>query len=308
MFEPVIFEQSVRSASLNSLQQAFKSRGAVILRDLEHTPEDLVDLSEIWAAQDFLGLPSFTQTPQQLIGANLRRTPLTGYPGVFVASGTADLFELPLHGELYYQYQHPPDLLWFYCATAPTQQGETWLCDGQALFAALPEQVQTAFLSQKIVYTRVQSAENWQRDYQTSDFKALKAFLASQAIESVLEEDGALLTRFTTPALRWHQGQPVFINNVLPFALRELSQPDALRAHVRFEDGQKIPSEMVLLIRDTARQLTCAWPWQTGDILLVDNTRILHGRGTLHPEPRCLYLRMSHLQPQPEQAGVRSCP
>jgi hypothetical protein len=49
-----------------------------------------------------------------------------------------------------------------------------------------------------------------------------------------------------------------------------------------FEDGSIIPDAICEELRTVTDELTTAHRWQTGDILMVDNSRVMHGRNEVH--------------------------
>ncbi|PKL77606.1 MAG: hypothetical protein CVV27_04995, partial [Candidatus Melainabacteria bacterium HGW-Melainabacteria-1] len=296
---PAVINAQLTPDRMAEIEHGFCSPGAVLIRHSGHSLLDFLGVSDHFG-RDFVRVSKKGQV-RQITGGNVNRQALPGYDSVFLPTGHGQLFALPLHGELYYQYRQPPELLWFFCQHSAAQDGETWLCDGADLFAALPAAIQQLLMDQQIVYTRCQPAANWQRDYGCEDFASLCAFLAGQGIEASLQPDGSLLTRYVCSALRLDQldsggqNRPVFINNLLPFALRELHEPAATQARVRFEDGSRIPVEMLQQIEAIAADLTCHLSWQAGDLLMLDNRRVMHGRGQISDPKRTLYLRMSHL-------------
>lgn len=278
-----------------SLRQAFETQGYLLVRQAEHTLEDFVHLTNQWG-QDFLTLtaPQTGKSPRQIVGSHLGRTPLPGYDSVFLSSGQGATYPLPLHGELYYQLQSPPELLCFFCHVPPQTQGETLLCDGGALFAALPTAFQQRLQTENISYTRYSGPDWWQKDYGTSDAEALRAFLTQQGIQAEIDpETRVLKTVFTTSALRKRGDKFCFINNVIPFALRERQEPHATQSRVRFASGEPLPDAWLDSLLSAAAALQIPIRWQAGDILLIDNRRTLHGREALLEGPRTLYLRMA---------------
>jgi alpha-ketoglutarate-dependent taurine dioxygenase len=64
---------------------------------------------------------------------------------------------------------------------------------------------------------------------------------------------------------------------------------------VRFEDGLKIPDDVIFELKDVTDKLTLPIAWQKGDILMIDNTRLLHGRKSFSDNQREIYVRMGHL-------------
>lgn len=79
----------------------------------------------------------------------------------------------------------------------------------------------------------------------------------------------------------------------MPFAVREIRSEKPLTSFVRFSNGEKIPDDIILTIEQIANTLSVPITWQKGDIAIIDNTRILHGRRTLTDTERLLYSRMS---------------
>lgn len=272
----------------------FEQKGYLLLRNPQHQLQDFLQITERWG-HDFVQIQNLSGTgPQQIVGSHLGRTPLPGKTDVFLNAGHNASYPLPLHGELYYQMPYPPALLCFYCETPPLEQGETLLCNGQALFQALPTSIQQLFLEQDLVYTRHSPLAVWQKDYQTQDAKALLQFLKSVPIEGEIHpETGELTTRYTCSALRHFRGDWCFMNNLIPFALRERDEPQATRSRVRLANGQTLPAAALDALLTCSEALQHSIAWQKGDILLVDNRWVLHGRRALLPGPRTLYLRMA---------------
>lgn len=272
------------------LQAALWETGALLLRGADSL-DAFIGVTELWGQAFRQVMPD--KPLQALLGSQLKRQPLSGYDSVFLATGPAEHYALPLHGELYFQGAPPPQLLCFYCARPAKIGGDTLLCDGRALFAQLPVEIQQFFLEHALVYLRIQSEAQWQQAYQTQDFAALQDFLNQQQTQALLTAEGELETRYTCRQVIWYQQHWVFINNFLPFTWRELHEPAATRARLRMRNGQPVPAEIVKAVHTLAEQLTYPVRWQQGDILLIDNRRVMHGRKAIADPQRRLYLRMA---------------
>jgi len=61
---------------------------------------------------------------------------------------------------------------------------------------------------------------------------------------------------------------------------------------LRVEDGSKIPVEIMTEVKQVCEQLTVNLPWHRGDLILVDNTRVMHGRREFTDQNREIYVRM----------------
>lgn len=60
---------------------------------------------------------------------------------------------------------------------------------------------------------------------------------------------------------------------------------------VRLEDSSKIPEDIVNEIKNVTNQFTRLVTWKKQDIVLIDNTRALHGRRAFSCN-REIYIRM----------------
>ena len=103
--------------------------------------------------------------------------------------------------------------------------------------------------------------------------------------------DGTLRTRRVCPAVARHPktGDEVFFNQIqahhiscLEKEVREsllaLSPEDALPRNVYFGDGSPIEAAMMEDIIGVYHEVALRFPWQKGDVLLVDNMLTAHSR------------------------------
>jgi alpha-ketoglutarate-dependent taurine dioxygenase len=60
----------------------------------------------------------------------------------------------------------------------------------------------------------------------------------------------------------------------------------------KFDDNSKIPDELIKELNRIAERITTNIDWQKGDILMIDNTRIMHGRRAFTDETREIYIRL----------------
>jgi len=61
-------------------------------------------------------------------------------------------------------------------------------------------------------------------------------------------------------------------------ALRDALPEDELPQSVTFADGTPIPAEYVTQVRDRGLALAVDVDWQEGDLLVIDNVLVAHGR------------------------------
>lgn len=194
--------------------------------------------------------------------------------------------EIKLHGEMYYQ-QDIPLMLWFFCANPPLQSGETILCDGRKLFNELSSSLKDLFINKKLSYVGHLNKEEWQKRYKTNDLKVVEQVCKSNNIKLKSNKDESIALQYICPAIHPSRcGKHLtFINSLLP---TKHIAPNA----ISFEDGSEITDDIVSEIQKIAERLITEISWQKGDILMVDNTRMMHGRRAFFDNQRDIYLRL----------------
>ena len=293
-------------------------------RDPDELPTDLVlDALETHGAVLFPGMaPStgaflrlssrFTDTFSSYRGGALRggvegRTPVGTHADLFTVTGAAQGFPIALHGEMFY-VRSPPNLVWFHCLRAPAVRGETILCDGTALYARLPLATREYFRRMPILYLRRLTREEWQLAFDTPDLDGLRAACRELDLTFETHHDEAVTLRYRCSAfVRTHSGRDAFVNNVLELSLVELgiesgwtARNIAGTAHsqapivVRTETGERLPADLVRQIARIGEALTIEHAWQTGDVLMIDNHRVMHGRRAASGE-RTVHVRLGNL-------------
>ncbi|MEH2302217.1 MAG: TauD/TfdA family dioxygenase [Nostoc sp.] len=194
--------------------------------------------------------------------------------------------EIKLHGEMYYQ-QNIPLMLWFFCANPPLEDGETTVCDGRHFFNEISSSTKELFRKNKLKFTVRISKEDWQKKYQTNNLNTLEEMCHKNNTHLTVNDDQSILLEYIFSAIipsRCGKYQ-VFINSLLP--TKQLS-PKILK----FEDDSEIPEEVVSELNEIAEKITTEISWQKGDILMIDNTRILHGRRAFADDQRDIYIRL----------------
>ncbi|MBE8998907.1 MULTISPECIES: TauD/TfdA family dioxygenase [unclassified Nostoc] len=194
--------------------------------------------------------------------------------------------EIKLHGEMYYQ-KNIPLMLWFFCANPPLEDGETTVCDGRQFFNEISSSTKELFSKKKLKFNVRISQEDWQKKYQTDDLNQLEEMCRKNNTHLTVNEDQSILLEYISPAIipsRCGKYQ-VFINSLLP--TKQLNPKI-----INFEDDSEIPEEVVSELNEIAEKITTEISWQKGDILMIDNTRILHGRRSFADDQRDIYIRL----------------
>jgi hypothetical protein len=181
----------------------------------------------------------------------------------------------PLHPELAREPWRP-DACLFACFTAPTSGGETTVCDGVEIARRLPPFLVEKMRGRSLLY--LQPAPPIALDYwlgtATPDARQL-ASPPPQCPYFFREVDGRIMRGFLRPLLQ----KPMF-HDGLAFANFLLFARDALGiSHFPLlDDGETVPDEWVDAVRQAAEPITFPLAWKGGDILVLDNSRFMHGR------------------------------
>ena len=116
------------------------------------------------------------------------------------------------------------------------------------------------------------------------------------------EEEGLLKFEYLTSALQETRfgGATTFANFLLfSQTAPACGHPEGprIRAMLRFEDDQPIAPELTAEIEAIAAPLTGEIHWSAGDLAMIDNTRMMHGRHAFNDPKREIYVRMCRSVP-----------
>ncbi|MGI8930836.1 MAG: TauD/TfdA family dioxygenase [Sphingomicrobium sp.] len=181
----------------------------------------------------------------------------------------------PLHPELSREPWKPDSCL-FYCVTPPSRGGATTICDGVAIVRDLPSALRNAMAARRIKY--IMPAEPLLLDYWLGTSEPDDRQLADPPPHCPyrFERVGSQIARvFSRPLLH----RPMFIDerafgNFLLFA-RYLR---GVKTFPLLDDGSPVPDEWVEAVKRASDPLTVPIEWQAGDLLILDNSRFMHGR------------------------------
>jgi alpha-ketoglutarate-dependent taurine dioxygenase len=218
-----------------------------------------------------------------------------------------DNFTLLAHSEGRYRpWPPPPELCFFGCLVPPSAPGgETTLVDGAQFAERMPGELRARFESEGVSYEAHWDAERWQVEFQVADARELERLLRSFASVRYRIAGDELHIRYRTEALQpARSGALAFANGLLAH-LPRITHPryrDA-RVYVKpsnrvyFGDGEELGDDAVNQLIDVHDSLVHAHRWRTHDLLLVDNTRFMHGRRmTSVPCERVLVSRFGHFR------------
>ncbi len=194
--------------------------------------------------------------------------------------------------------------LWFFCLQPAQQGGGTPIADSRRIFGRLSPKLVEKFEEKQVMYLRNYGAGlglPWEEVFQTSEKSEVESYCHQSGIRYEWLDGERLRTRQVRPAIRKHPktDEKVWFNHALFFHVSSLEAAtrDSLLAGLKEEDlpfntyyGDGAPFEDATLaeIREAYRRETVCFPWQAGDILMVDNMLVAHGREPYSGQRRVL--------------------
>lgn len=257
--------------------------GGILFRGFDlHGADDFQRCAESAGARPFPYLGG--DSPRSRVAADVYTS--TEYPASEVIS---------LHQEMSYLPRRPRRLF-FYSAIPPRTGGQTSLAHSRDILRALSPDVVRAFREKQINYIRsfpptVRLAKSWQDTYRTKSRSDVEYIAANQGSTCQWSADGALQVRTLCPALVQHPdtGEKVWFNQA------ELWHPSALNPTTRevleemvgagrlphdceYGNGELMDSHVLKEIRGVLASCKLLFDWRRGDLLMLDNFLLMHGR------------------------------
>ncbi|MEA2693981.1 MAG: hypothetical protein QOJ16_3368, partial [Acidobacteriota bacterium] len=198
-----------------------------------------------------------------------------------------------LHNENSYQ-QEWPRKIFFFCQQPPAEGGETPIADCRRVLAGIAPEIRDRFASRKWMYVRNFGdgfGLSWETVFQSTDREQVERHCREKGIEAEWKAGDRLRTRAVRSALvrHPHTGETLWFNHATFFhvstlepslqeaLLAELGEGE-LPANTYYGDGAPIEPEVMEHLREAYRNATVSFPWQKGDLLLLDNMLVAHGR------------------------------
>ncbi len=283
----------IKAASSGRDLAAFVQENSVVLEDmlLEHAAllfrgfavSDIADFDRFVAALtkeriDYI----YSSTPRTMIGEK-----------IFTATEYPAALEIPLHNECAYQRDWPLKLS--LCCLVPAQAGgETPLADMRRVTTAVGERLLDKFEERGVQYVRHYHPYvdiPWQKAFQTEDREVVAQFCFSHGIDCEWIDNDILRTSQICQGTALHPvtDERFLFNQAHLFHVSSLGQanasalirqfgPDRLPRQAYFGDGGELPIEDLEAVRHAVNAEAIAFPWQKGDVVLVDNMQAAHGR------------------------------
>lgn len=273
------------------LFQALSDSGTVLFRGFPlASPEDFDAFIAAFGESGF----TYKESLSNAVRVNLTER-------VFTANEAPPEVGIYLHHEM---AQTPlfPSKLYFFCQIAADKRGETPVCRSDVLLdrmkETMPEFVQNC-RDKLVKYSLIMPANDDPESGQGRGWQSTLGVETREEAEARLEklgyswawlDDGGLRT--TTPALpairEAANGREAFFNQLIAAFLGWADVSHAGVHKIAFGDGTPIPADDMQRICDMAEDLIVDLPWQAGDVALVDNYQVMHGRRSFEGKRRVL--------------------
>lgn len=195
-----------------------------------------------------------------------------------------------------------PGRIWFCCVRPADHGGATPIVDSRRVLTTLPDEIRDAFAARGVQYRRTFHpgvGRSWQDIFKTKERDEVAEICRAEGTDFDWRGD-VLRTRSNRPAViahpetgeqcwftqaqHWH---PACLDPETRTSLTAIFGADLPR-DCRFGDEGPIPDAWMATIMDVYASLECTFPWQRGDVLLLDNVVMAHGRNPYRGERKLL--------------------
>lgn len=225
---------------------------------------------------------------------------------------------IPLHQELSYIKYHPKNI-YFYCQIAAPVGGATIIGDIRRITRAIDKDVLRRFNENGLLYTSryysksklmkflnkyQRSHKSWMEVFETTNREDVEKKCVENEFAWRWLPNEWIEIQQTRPAMTTHPqtGENVWFNqaHLYDFNPKLLGLKNYLGAkllymrrnmllhEIAFADGSPVPRKDLYHILDVLNENTVNYPWQSGDVMVLDNILAMHGREPFQGKRRVL--------------------
>lgn len=211
--------------------------------------------------------------------------------GVYTSTEYPAHQHIPLHNEKAYTREWPMKI-WFHCVQQPKSGGETPIADSRAIYQNIPDAIKNKF-ADGLLYVRNYGdfGVPWQEVFNTENKNKVEAYCIRSQINFKWQEDGSLRTEQLCQGVEqhpitkewvWFNQAHLFHESNLQPEVREILVDTygarGLPRNVFWADGSEIEDSVLNEVRNVLDDQTVLFPWQNGDVLMLDNMLVAHAR------------------------------
>jgi alpha-ketoglutarate-dependent taurine dioxygenase len=269
------------SKNRESIESRLYEHGAILFRNF--------NLRDVGAFERFV-----KTFGHELLSYSYQSTPRSKVSGsIYTSTEYPAAQTIAMHNEMSYASSWPMKIF-FYCVTPAAQGGETPIADSRRVFVRIDPRIRERFIRKQIMYVRNYDEGldlSWTTVFQTTDRSQVEAYCHEACIEFEWLGRDRLRTRQVcqaavvhpiTGAWVWFNQAHLFhISSLEPSVQAALSSTYEASEYPRnayYGDGSVIEDEVLESVREAYRQETTIFSWQAGDVLMLDNMLMAHGR------------------------------
>jgi hypothetical protein len=197
-----------------------------------------------------------------------------------------------------------PLKLFFWCSIPASKGGETPLCDTRKIYNRIAPAVRDKFVKKGWMYVRHFNngfGLSWQTTFQTEDKTVVEEYCRRAKIDFEWKEGDKLCTRQVRNPVARHPrtGEMVWFNHATFFHISTLEPgirsrllteySGELPNNTYYGDGSSIEDWVLDHLRSAYFDEMISFPWQRGDLIMLDNLLTAHGRAPYSGARRILF-------------------
>jgi alpha-ketoglutarate-dependent taurine dioxygenase len=206
-----------------------------------------------------------------------------------------------LHNEQSYNLVFPMKIF-FFCAKASEEGGATPIADTRGVLRRITDEIRERFMERKYMYVRNFGdgfGLSWQETFQTALRSEAQEYCHRNQIECEWKSEKRLRTKQVREVAARHPktGEWVWFNHLTFFHVSTLDRKireevmgvfaeEDLPNNTYYGDGQRIEEEVVRHLREAYEKEKVRFDWEEGDVLMLDNMLVAHGRESYTGERR----------------------
>ena len=187
-----------------------------------------------------------------------------------------------------------PQKIWFFCVQPAQEGGETPIVDCRQVYQILDPKVREKLEQKQLMYVRnyIKGLDvSWQNFFHTEDKKVVEEKCHQSQMEFEWLPNNDLRTYKIRPAIIQHPltNEKIFFNQIQLHHISYLDRQvrgsllsvfgsENLPRNIYYGDGSPLETKEIEAINRAYQQATISFPWQKGDVLMLDNLLTAHSR------------------------------
>ncbi|MGF9769498.1 TauD/TfdA family dioxygenase [Bacillus albus] len=210
---------------------------------------------------------------------------------------------IELHNEMAYGQEWPMKIF-FYCDIPAFSGGETPIADSRRIYERMDPTIREKFTEKGVMYVRnlgLSLGMKWQDVFQTNDKGLVEEICQKNGMNYIWKSDEHLRIEQVRPAVSLHPitGENIWFNQITAFHITTLAREireeilhqydeQDVPKNSYYGDGTSIEPEVLDQIRKVYEEEMVTFPWEKGDILMLDNMMTAHARTPYEGERKIL--------------------